>query len=435
MIFGLEGLPGSGKSLESMQHIHDALLAGRTVVTNIYGLNYELISESLAIPLETVQRLLIGLEVPDELDDEQAVAWVKQAFYERRINDCLWIWDEINQYWPPDRSALPAEWAKFVTEHRHLGMDILVMGQDLTELHSTWRKRLQRYTRLTKKDMMGKEHEYHWASLANSGRGRFKQTASGSKPYNKAFFGWYKSVRDETGNLSNYKDGRYSVFQGKHKFWMAVYGVFLLCGGIYMWQWFHPDPEMGHTTAETQNPAEIVAAAIPQPVDTEPIAVTELLPEATPPPTVEEEKERRAIDYLDNLAQTHRLRIGAYLERQEDTPGKRKWDFVLEALDGTYHVRERFGAAEVYALGWDIERTAYGFRITKEGVEHILRSWPIDIFGRVSNPAITQARSAGRPPAGLPAPAAPGSAANGGASTAPRVTVVGDSEYTSRPWR
>lgn len=449
MIFGLEGLPGSGKSLEAMQNIHDALLAGRTIVTNIYGLDRKLISETMAMPLESVERLLIGLEAPGDLDDEQKVVWVKQQFYAHRLNDCLWIWDEINQFWPPDRNALPAEWAKFVTEHRHLGIDILIMGQDLTELHATWRKRLQRYTRLTKKDMMGKENEYHWSSLSNSGRGRFKQTASGSKPYNQRFYGWYKSVRDETGNKANYKDGRFSIFQAKHKFWAAVYGIGLLAGAVYMWQWFHPaTPEKPASAASSKSPAELqkdaqdrknseLAAAKPKP---EPVA------ESKPEPKPELEKKRDPIDYLDKIANSYKLRVGAVVERSEAVPGKRKWDFVLEALDDTYHVRERFGAGDVYALGWDIEKLDYGFKISKAGVEYVLRPWPIDVYGRVSSAGISAAREAGRTPGGLPPPAGPRTetvpdvtslvgAAGTAQGTGQTFTVVPDSEYSSRPWR
>ncbi|TEN10078.1 zonular occludens toxin domain-containing protein [Pseudomonas aeruginosa] len=217
MIFGHEGLPGSGKSLEAMVHVVNSLLSGRTVVTNISGIDHRAISEHLAIPLPTVQQLLICLEAPDELDEDAKVAWVKGQFFANRHHDCLWIWDEINQFWPPDRQPLSADWAKFVTEHRHLGIDILIMGQDLTELHQTWRKRLQRYTRFTKLDMMGKDDQYHWASYSSAGRLRFKQTASGKKPYNKDFFGFYKSHDDGTANVANYQDKRFSVFQAKHK--------------------------------------------------------------------------------------------------------------------------------------------------------------------------------------------------------------------------
>lgn len=444
MIFGHEGLPRSGKSLEAMQHVVDALLAGRTIITNIYGINHQAIASYVALPLDAVKRLLVCLEAPSELDEEKKVVWIKAQFLERRVKNCLMIWDEINQFWPPERQALPAEWARFVTEHGQEGIDVLIMGQDLTELHATWRKRLQRYTRFTKKDMMGKEDEYHWSSLSNSGRGRFKQTAAGSRPYNKDFFGFYRSHKEGVTNKSNYKDGRYSVFQAKHKFWMAIYAIFLLAGAIYMWQWFHPSEPEKPVKAKTDNPAQIVSKA----TEDNKVAIKKPEPKKEAAVKADEpaREERIAIDYLDKIAQKQKLRIGAFVDWDTAQPGKRKWDFVLEALDDSFHVRERFSAADVYALGWDIEKTDYGFRITKQGVEYVLRPWPIDLTGRVSSTYLNQAREASRTPVGLPTPAGlPRASSLNGADSAPiapaqgeyvpRVTVVNDSEYGSRPWR
>ncbi|WP_447097020.1 zonular occludens toxin domain-containing protein [Pseudomonas aeruginosa] len=134
---------------------------------------------------------------------------MKGQFFANRHHDCLWIWDEINQFWPPDRQPLSADWAKFVTEHRHLGIDILIMGQDLTELHQTWRKRLQRYTRFTKLDMMGKDDQYHWASYSSAGRLRFKQTASGRSRTTRTSSG---STRATMTGRSMLRTTRTSVF-------------------------------------------------------------------------------------------------------------------------------------------------------------------------------------------------------------------------------
>ena len=47
MIFGNEGMPGSGKSLDAMQHILDSLNAGRTIITNIHGINHKAIASYL----------------------------------------------------------------------------------------------------------------------------------------------------------------------------------------------------------------------------------------------------------------------------------------------------------------------------------------------------------------------------------------------------
>lgn len=374
MIFGNEGLPRSGKSLDAIQHIVDSLQAGRTVITNIHGLSEKAISEYCAIPLPTVQRLLVCIVPPKELDEEKKVDYVKAEFLKRQVNDSLWIWDEINQFWPPERQPLPAEWAKFITEHGHLGIDILIMGQDLSELHTTWRKRLQRYTRFTKLDMMGKDDQFHWRSLTNIGKNKFRATAEGKKPYKKEFFPLYKSHRDETTNKGNYKDKRFGVFQAKHKFWGAVFAVVL---GIAIWNvaGFFSAPEVPEKT-------ESGASAAPEPAAA-PAPKPEPVPEADAVVSETVETKREPIDYLDQFAQQYQLRLGAILDRPNPEPGQAAFEFVLDFVDPSYRLKERMRRVDVASLGWAIERHPYGIRIAKGDISYVARPWPLDNFGKV----------------------------------------------------
>lgn len=375
MIFGNEGMPRSGKSLDSIQHVIDSLNAGRTVVTNVYGLNYQALSEYLGIPLPTVQRLLITLAPPADLDEELKVQWVKEQFLKHQLPNCLWIWDEINQFWPPERQPLPAAWSKLVTEHGQNGMDILVMGQDLAELHSTWRKRLQRYTRFTKLDMQGKEDQYHWASWTNVGRNKYRKMGEGKKPYNKDFFPLYKSHRDTTSNKGNYKDGRFSVFQTKHKVYAAGFFAVLGWGLWTVYDFFTPEPAEAAASVQQQpdKPAQDQPAPPPAP---EPSA-------AEPPPA--QPQQREPIDYLDKFASQYDLRLSGIMDRLDPQPGKPAFEFTLDFLDEGYRVKERMGREDVASLGWSIERKPYGIRIYKDGVEYIARAWPLDNWGKVPN--------------------------------------------------
>ncbi|HCK4349121.1 zonular occludens toxin domain-containing protein [Pseudomonas aeruginosa] len=384
MIFGHEGLPGSGKSLEAMVHVVNSLLSGRTVVTNISGIDHRAISEHLAIPLPTVQQLLICLEAPDELDEDAKVAWVKGQFFANRHHDCLWIWDEINQFWPPDRQPLSADWAKFVTEHRHLGIDILIMGQDLTELHQTWRKRLQRYTRFTKLDMMGKDDQYHWASYSSAGRLRFKQTASGKKPYNKDFFGFYKSHDDGTANVANYQDKRFSVFQAKHKALGWGLSIAIAVSVAYLWNFFQPgDQDLKAAVQDAPKTEHAVTPAVSAPVQPQVVV-------AAAPAKAEEPKEPPPIDYLDKLAQQYDLRLSAILDRKNPQPEQAAFEFVMDVLDPGYRVKERFRRIDVVSLGWTVERKDYGVLISKGGKSYVVRPWPLDNFGKAPERQLSQ---------------------------------------------
>ena len=396
MIFGNEGLPRSGKSLDAMQHIVDSLLAGRTVVTNIHGLSYEALSEYCAIPLPTVQRLLTCIVPPKEMDEEKKVSYVKGEFLKRQVNDSLWIWDEINQFWPPERQPLPADWAKFITEHGHLGIDILIMGQDLSELHTTWRKRLQRYTRFTKLDMMGKDDHFHWRSLTNIGKNKFRATAEGKKPYKKEFFPLYKSHRDETTNKDNYKDKRFGVFQTKHKVWAVIFFAVLALAVWNVAGFFTPpeQPKKDDTAAQvdtsssTTPPAQAAAVA-PQATQTAAHTTTE----TTTDTTIDTAK-REPIDYLDKYAQQYELRLGAILDRADPQPGQASFEFVLDFVDTGYRLKERMRRIDVASLGWSIERHPYGIRIAKGDVSYVARPWPLDNFGKVPQETVNALKPA-----------------------------------------
>lgn len=375
MIFGNEGMPRSGKSLDAIQHIIDSMHAGRTVITNIYGLSHAAIAEYCSIPLPTIQRLLICIVPPSDLDEDKRVDYVKAEFLKHQVNDSLWIWDEINQFWPPERQPLPASWAKFVTEHGQLGIDILIMGQDLSELHTTWRKRLQRYTRFTKLDMMGKDDQFHWRSMTNIGKNKYRATAEGKKPYKKEFFPLYKSHREETTNKDNYKDKRFGVFQAKHKFWAVVFAVAMF---VALWNvvGFFSPPEAPEAAAAASSDAVSPApVSKPVPVATESDSV-EVVTETTEP-------KREPIDYLDRFAQQYELRLGAILDRSSPQPGQAAFEFVLDFVDPAYRIKERMRRVDVASLGWSIERHPYGIRIAKGDVSYVARPWPLDNFGKV----------------------------------------------------
>lgn len=434
MIFGSEGLPRSGKSLEAMQHVVDSLTKGRMVVTNIHGINRQALSELLVLPLPTIDRLLITLHAPEDMDEDEVVGWTKEQFLANVHTDSLWIWDEINQFWPPDRQPLPAEWAKFVTEHGHFGIDILIMGQDLTELHQTWRKRLQRYTRYTKLDMMGKEDSFHWASYSNCGRNKFRKTADGTKPYNKKFFGLYKSHRADTQNKDNYKDKRFGIFQRKHK----VYGFFFLllfCYAIYHIYGFFKQPTK--VPEKEAAPISVPVKPVPAPEAPKPVqapvasvasAATGVLPGA-----VQTLSKPEPIDYFDKFASQYDLRLAGFIERKPVDGDTRPWyDFQVDVLDASYRVKERFNRASLSSLGWTIERTEYGVKLSKEGLTYVVRSWPLDNFGKVPAKVVSDLSN---PQTSQLAEPSKGYSGSSVASSGMTVTVVEDSSHTTRKAR
>src|SRR6185369_4769066 len=133
-VFFHEGLPGSGKSYEAMvEQIARALRAGREVVAYIEGLDHARIAQACELPVEQVEALLFPLTREDmkprfvRRDDGKEIQ-VDGLWIEKVRDNALHVLDEAQNWWPNRLRATP-ELTELVTEHRHRGMDFLLMGQ------------------------------------------------------------------------------------------------------------------------------------------------------------------------------------------------------------------------------------------------------------------------------------------------------------------
>jgi len=124
-----EGLPGAGKSYEAcVFHILPALRAGRQVVTNIRGINWAKFAELLDEPEDYVRMLLIYIEPAEQDEGEEALQRVKNDFADKTPDNAMIVWDEVQDYFPSGNYKLPHNQQKFWTEHRHRGLEIVIMG-------------------------------------------------------------------------------------------------------------------------------------------------------------------------------------------------------------------------------------------------------------------------------------------------------------------
>lgn len=254
MIIFHEGLPRSGKSYEATkEHIIPALKKGRKVFARINGLNYEKISELAQITLEECQQLLF------HITEEQV-----PTIYQHVENDALVIIDELQNFFPSGRSKLSDEMTKFITEHGHRGLDILTMGQAISDCHNLWRKRTQRKIQFLKLDMVGKEDTYKWTSFTNrpdpKGEPTWVKINAGVKKYDPAYFGAYLSHQPDTENKDNLKDDRLNILKTKGiKFGIPA----AVCVGAiaiyYLYGFFQapqqPEPVQHATTALRSSPS------------------------------------------------------------------------------------------------------------------------------------------------------------------------------------
>ena len=218
-----EGLPGAGKSYEACaMHILPALRHGRPVVTNMEGVNHKQFAEMAGLTIDQCKDLLIQ-EAPEAGEP------TREFFMRASIKDCLIVWDEIQDTFPAGRDKVPVEWSKFIASHRHEGQDIILMGQDQTDVHKIWRNRIESIVYFTKLTAVGKPNGYKWEKFQKQGK-KFVKTASGTRNYKSEFFGLYQSHTQGTNNTDVYQDKRTNVFKQGIGFTVMLPAFLLVLG-------------------------------------------------------------------------------------------------------------------------------------------------------------------------------------------------------------
>lgn len=358
-----EGLPGSGKSYEAMaRHIIPALQNGREVFAYIEGINHAKVAEAAELPLERVEMLL------HQITREQ----VKEVYKHVRDNSLV-VLDEAQNFWPTQRQPLPEAITQFITEHRHRGLDILLMGQDMRDVHATWRRRVSQKVVFNKLDALGAEKRYSYVVFKATAPEKFAKVTQGVTSYDTRYFGTYASHVSEDTNTGNYKDDRANVRNA----WWVRWGMPLAIGaaawgGYTAWQFFHPGakpvPQAGHLQPGVL-PAPVAASAAP-------------LPLAPVPPV----KKR---SFVEDLNAKYRPRL-AMLYQQ----GNRQF-VIIEWWDGD-HVRERLTGVELEILGATVEVRG---TVAKLGDTWVTQ-WPVE---RAAQPAMVGAQVVPVSSMGLPA--------------------------------
>lgn len=375
-----EGLPGAGKSYEAcVFHILPALKAGRQVVTNIRGVNWEKFAELLEEPVEYIKMLLIYIEPAEQDGEASEIERVKNDFADKTPDNAMIVWDEVQDYFPSGNYKLPINQQKFWTEHRHRGLEIVIMGQDRDDVHKIIRSRIEDIVYFLKLQAVGRPNQYKWEQLQKQSKGRFVKIGSGVRSYESKYFGLYQSHRRESVKGGVYQTARSNVLVNSKALSLGVPVAFLgACFAVWhLIGFFNPEPVKPSSSVTVQRepdepPAHLVNAP-PEP----PVVASESQPLAN-----DEPEKPLPIDYFDNLVQQYALRATVIMDSKK--PGKELMGQV-ELLDSSMHVKERFYLSDIRALGWTVTRTGYGLLLEKQNVAHVARPWPIDLYGRVDN--------------------------------------------------
>lgn len=239
MIVFHEGLPGAGKSYEAvLSFIVPALKEGKHVYTNIRGVDSDAVARHLGIaPVFLRDRLHVTS--PDASEDEALQSDTahierQKSFFLASGTDCLIVWDEIQDFFPSQRAPVTAQWSEFVAAHRHKSRHIVLMGQDVRDVHPIWRRRVEQLIRFRKLTMIGKGNGYRWDIFQNKGGDKWEKMDGGFRRYDPRVFALYQSIRGDQKSHSLLKHEKSNPLA---RSWALRFGVpaFLVafCLGIY----------------------------------------------------------------------------------------------------------------------------------------------------------------------------------------------------------
>jgi zona occludens toxin len=378
MLIFNQGIPRSGKSYDAMRnHIIPALKKGRHVFARLNGLNFDQIATLAGVTVPECCRLLT--HIPEEKIPELTKLDIPVG--------SLVVLDEAQNFWPNSRAKLSPDVIKFVSEHGHKGLDILLMGQDIKDVHSLWRRRVSQVVVFNKLDMLGFPNKYSWALSKAVSPDVFQPVSNGQETYDTTIFGSYRSFVEGAESNQLYADKRASIWNRKFFKFVVPLGLIVVFGAVwYLWHIFHSDSLAGKSTVKTvttvtrtQVPAggPPSVAQVPQPG------------QAPPAPPVEKKYEK---DFIQDLSEKHRLRITAVIQS-----GKKIFA-MFEWYDDGLHVKERLSYASIVRLGYAVEIFEGGetATIAKGKVKYVATQFPLEQEGRISDAKQNQIAGANR---------------------------------------
>jgi zona occludens toxin len=353
-----EGLPGSGKSYEAVVYrILPALKDDRKVFAYIEGLNHEKIAEVTGLPLSYVRSNLIQIDrddvprIPDIVDDNSLV-----------------VIDELQNFWPASRQKCDDYITQFVAEHRHRGIDIVALGQDLRDCHALWKRRVSEKVVFTKLDYFGFGNRYAWVLYKAIAGEKFKMVTRGVRKYESQYFGTYQSHVSDDVRTDEYTDDRAIVWK-KPSVLMGLIGLFLvfLLFGYIKNQFFPVSEEVEITHTET--PIEKK-----KPVDNTQSQTEKKQSYSMPVYNDIKlfDKPDQTSGYLSQMQSVGSLRLSGLIIYSGTLFGE------IEVLDKEYRVLDRISLTELADLGYQYRILGRGIEVYNSNERYVIRPWPLD---------------------------------------------------------
>lgn len=277
------GPPGSGKSYAL---VHDvilpALAQGRRVLSNIDGLNPDLIADFLEA--KEPDRDFVAKPL-GSLDQFQGAEAIEPGFWPdmdapgvpaKVQGGDLVVFDEVGIHWPI-AGKFPPSITKYLRFHRHFvdtagqSTDIVLATQGVTDIHRHYRSLVERTFKFKKLSTIGLSKSYAWSVWEGSSQRKGEAVINGQGRYKAEIFPLYKSYKGPGGAESS-TDRRANVWK-QPKLWAVIGGTALSAVAAlwFLWSVFakhetHAEPK--GVSAQSSGPS--AGAATSQAVTTTP---------------------------------------------------------------------------------------------------------------------------------------------------------------------
>ncbi|MBE8859817.1 hypothetical protein F3H64_24240 [Enterobacter hormaechei] len=270
------GIPGSGKSYEVVASvIIPACIAGRRIVSNIYGLSTQSIYD-YCVDIKKADRESLGeillVQNEDVQNDNFFPYKTDSGIAENtfcRPGDLICI-DEAWRIWENDK-GIPANHRSFIAEHRHFAdektgitCDLVVMNQSVANLPRFIKDRVETTYRMSKHVALGLHSRYRVDVFTGIKLFKSNLTNSYQNKYDKAIFPLYKSHENGQGR-ELITDKRQNIFSSK-MLWFKAAGLLILAAiAIFYLFWFFTSKGNSEPVQQAKNlPAENnIAASFP----------------------------------------------------------------------------------------------------------------------------------------------------------------------------
>lgn len=375
-ILFFEGLPGAGKSYEAMvTQIIPALQKGREVVAYIEGLNFERIAEAAELPLETVQNLLFPLTREDmrpvQQEGMRKSVQVDGPWLSKTRDNALHVFDEAQNWWPNRLKATDAL-TQFVTEHRHRGIDVVLMGQSLLDVLALWRRRVDQKLNFLKLTALGSTKRYRVTISKGQGNDEFVKVTDRVASYDSKYFGTYASHVSDDTNTETYTDSRVNFLKsGVVRFGLPVVVVLGVWGAYSATQFFSPE------RIQKKPPSSVESSAPVKPSSGASVPVAPSVPSAQPAPARSEPLSPQE-SLLEDLSSRGRIRLAGLIAHADRVNGYIEW------LDGDTRVVERMTLDQLRQLGVSVMLVGQAARLSLGEWVRVATMWPLEPLGRVS---------------------------------------------------